>query len=157
MQRRHFIELLGAAGLAATLGCARVLPPLRIAAYPWPGYEFLFLGRQEGWFTAEEVHLIETASATDSLARLAAGEVDGAALTLDEVLRAREQGLPLMMVLVFDVSVGADVVMARPEIRTLADLKGRGIGYESSGTGALMLHKLLAVADLDKKRCSCWR
>lgn len=123
-------------------------PPLRIAAHPWPGYELMFLARAEGWLDAEAVALIETASATASLDALAAGDIEGAALTLDEVLRARAAGIPLVAVLVFNVSAGADALMVRPGIGAIADLRGRRVGVEESAAGALVLHEVLRQARL---------
>ncbi len=148
--RRRLLKL-GAAGLLAAWlpacdgGQTR---PLRVAAHVWPGYELMFLARSLGELPEDRATLIETRSATDSLAALRRGEVDGAALTLDEVLRARSEGMPLIIVMVFNVSAGADVVMARPSVRRLQDLAGKRIGVETSAVGALMLHKTLEAAGL---------
>jgi NitT/TauT family transport system substrate-binding protein len=128
-------------------GCAKP-SPLRIAAHVWPGYELMFLARTQGWLPADQVQLIETQNSTASLAALARGDTDGAALTLDEVLRARANGLALTVTLVFDISAGADALIARPEVRGLKDLAGKRIGAETSALGALMLHKTLAAAGL---------
>lgn len=146
--RRSF--LAGLAGFAlAPLSCVeRAEKPLTIASHIWPGYEFMFLAQREGWLPQEGVSFIETNSATVSRSLLTAGKVDGAALTLDEVLRLRADGEPLTVGLVFDVSAGADVVLARPGIETLADLAGKRIAAERSGLGALMLHKVLEAAGL---------
>jgi NitT/TauT family transport system substrate-binding protein len=59
---------------------------------------------------------LELLSNSDSLQALAAGTVDGAGLTLDEAIGARAAGLDMKIVLVFDISTGADVLLARPEI-----------------------------------------
>ncbi|HEX5363196.1 MAG TPA: ABC transporter substrate-binding protein [Gallionella sp.] len=150
LSRRQFIA--SSAGLALALaipGCGWLADkPIAIAAHVWPGYEPMFLARSEGWLDAEQVRLVETTSATGSLQALADGKVDGAALTLDEVLRGRAMGLPLSVVMVFDVSAGADVLIARPGIKKLADLKGRRIGYEPGALGALMLAEALRAAHL---------
>jgi NitT/TauT family transport system substrate-binding protein len=111
----------------------------------------MFLARHEGELDIKQVNLVETASATESLKALAEGKVDGAALTLDEVLQARSKGMPLTVVMIFDVSAGADVLIARPGIKKLADLKGRRIGYESGALGALMLAETLRAGGLTKK------
>lgn len=148
-QRRLFLATLGAVGLAALIpGCGHATPPLRIASNPWVGYEFMFLARHEGWISPQDTVLVEAGSATGALDLLASGKADGAALTLDEMLRARDQGLRLIAVLVFDISVGADVLLAKPGIESLAQLKGRRIGFEQSAVGALMLHKVLEAARL---------
>lgn len=148
--RRRLLGLGAVATLAALLpACAREMP-LRVAAHVWPGYELMFLARSLGWLDEDEVRLIETRNATESLAALARGEVDGAALTLDEMLRGRAMGIPLTAVLVFDISSGADVVMARPAVRAPRDLAGRRVGVELSGTGALLLQALLDKGGLTR-------
>ena len=129
-------------------GCERGISPLRVATNPWIGYEFMFLARRENWISVQDIVLVEAGSATGALDLLAAGKADGAALTLDEVLRGRERGLALTAVLVFDVSLGADVLLAKPGIDALARLKHKRIGFEPSGVGALMLTKALEAAGL---------
>ncbi|MBK1645431.1 hypothetical protein CKO25_12405 [Thiocapsa imhoffii] len=147
MKRRRILIGLGALPLlTGTISCD-LQPTLTIASHIWPGYEFLFLARARGWLP-ERVELRETASATDSLDRLVAGEVMGAGLTLDEVLSARAQGVPLTIVLVFNISAGADMLIAQPDIASLADLRGRRVGVETTAVGALMLSKLMATAGL---------
>jgi NitT/TauT family transport system substrate-binding protein len=146
-RRRLLGCALGGATLSLLPACAPA-PPLRVAAHVWPGYELMFLARSLGWLPAGTVTLIETRNASDSLAALKRGEVDAAALTLDETLRACADGVPLVVTLVFDISAGADVVMARPGVGSPRDLAGRRVGVETSALGALMLHKLLKNAGL---------
>jgi len=131
-------------------GCRRNVAPLAVAAHLWPGYEFMFLAQREGWLAASQVTLRETQSASESLQALSDGKIDAAALTLDEVLRARAAGTALSVVLVFDISAGADVVLARPDIRELKQIKGKRIGVEQSALGALMLVKTLQAAGLER-------
>ena len=93
--RRHF--LAGLAGLALaplSSACERAEKPLVVASHVWPGYELMFLAQREGWLP-QGISLMETNSATVSRSVLAAGKADAAALTLDEVLRARAAGEPL--------------------------------------------------------------
>lgn len=148
--RRRFLAMLGVGALWGLLpGCRRAeTPPLKVAAHIWPGYEFTFLAQREGWLDGSRVTLRETASASDSLRALADGSVESAALTLDEVLRAQAAGTALSVVLVFDISAGADVVLARPPIRELSAIRGKRIGVEQSALGALMLAKALQAAGL---------
>jgi NitT/TauT family transport system substrate-binding protein len=137
------------AGLGSFAGCATDEEPgLRIATNPWIGYELLYLSRELGHLDNTGVHLVELLSNSDSIQALSAGTVDGAGLTLDEALAARAVGLDLKIVLVFDYSVGADVLLARPEIGHLAALKGKRIGVEQTGVGALMLDAALKQAGL---------
>lgn len=146
--RRRFLLSAGFLSAASLLPACGERPPLTVASHVWPGYEFMFLARSEGWLPAEGLTLLDTPSATDSLRALREGRAQAAALTLDEVLRARAEGLPLVVVLVFDVSAGADVLIARPGIDTLAGLRGRRVGAETSALGALMLNRILRAAGL---------
>jgi NitT/TauT family transport system substrate-binding protein len=152
--RRMFLKHLPLPLAAAALSTLPMLSacsqqPLSVAAHPWIGYETLFIARSLAWLP-DTVRLHEATSATDSLALVAGTTVDAACLTLDEVLLARAQGADLAVVAVLNISAGADVVMARPDIKALADLAGRRIAVEESAVGALMLVKLLAAAGLDR-------
>jgi NitT/TauT family transport system substrate-binding protein len=147
--RRAFLLQLGGLGLGALLsGCAGDARQLTVAACPWLGYESLFLARRQGWLDPELVRLAEVPTNAGSLRALTAGIVDGAALTLDEVLRARAEGLDLSIVLVFDHSAGADRLLARPGIDTLAGLRGRRIGLARQTNAALLLAAALHQAGL---------
>ncbi|MFH2140457.1 MAG: ABC transporter substrate-binding protein [Pseudomonadota bacterium] len=150
--RRQFLMLMaGLSCLPLLSACMIEDQPVSIAAHVWAGYEPMFLARSEGWLDSKQVKLFETGSATESLQALADGKVDGAALTLDEVLRARANGLPLSVVMVFDVSAGADVMVTRPGIKTLGDLKGKRIAYEQGAVGELMLSAILQAAGLPRE------
>ncbi|MCK5188995.1 MAG: ABC transporter substrate-binding protein, partial [Methylococcales bacterium] len=99
-----------------------------ISSHVWPGYDLMFLAQKQGWLVDPNLKLLTTQSATDSIMALSTGQVDGAALTLDEVLLARDKGIPLTIVLVFDISAGADMVLSRAKINSLSELKGKRIG-----------------------------
>lgn len=76
------------------------------------------------------------------------GNLEAAALTLDEVLSLIQDGFELSVILAMDVSAGADVLLAKPEIATLADLRGKQVAVEYSGVGAIMLDAALEAAGL---------
>ncbi|MEQ6887236.1 ABC transporter substrate-binding protein [Halomonas sp. CS7] len=148
MHRRDLLIAMAALA-AAPLGLAGCSPggPLAIGLHPWPGYEPLYLARAFGWLS-DEVVLREGGNAGDSLAGLRRGELDGAALTLDEVLVARSEGIPLTVIAVCDDSVGADMVLARPGIASPRGLAGRRIAVEGTAVGNLVLSQFLAAAGL---------
>ncbi len=141
---RTLVALLAVVVLA---GCTPS-EPLRVASHVWVGYEPMFLARSMGWLDPTLVALHETDSASESMAALADGRVEAAALTLDETLQLRETGLDLAIVLVFNISVGADVLLARPPIGSLADLRGRRVGFEHGAVGELVVVEALRQAGL---------
>lgn len=130
------------------LGCTQHNDILSVASFKWPGYESLFLAQREGWLQADGIAIVEKSSATEAMKALETGEVVAATLTLDEVLRARERGIPLQVVMVFDESAGGDAVLTRESLNDVAQLKGLRIGVESSALGALVLLKTLEIAQL---------
>lgn len=156
-KRREFLasasRLLLVTGLAPLAACSTVdEPTLNIATNQWIGYELLYLGRELKQVDAHDpdgrVRLVELLSNSDSLQALAAGTVQGAGLTLDEALSARASGLDLKVVLIFDASAGADVLLTQPGITQLTGLRGKRIGVERTGVGALMLDAVLRQAGL---------
>lgn len=143
------LKLIAAVPAAVMLGgCDRGQTPTRVASHVWPGYELMFMARREGWLDTQQIELIETRSATASMQALEAGEVDAAALTLDETLVLLDRGIDLRVVLVFNLSSGADAVLGKPGVTTLAQLEGKRVGAEDTAVGALMLHKALEAAGL---------
>lgn len=150
ISRRSLLRLgvqgVAFAAVGALAGCAR--SPLRVAVSPWAGYQFIALAEQEGWYAPDQVQLMKTATLGESAQALAEGRVDGAALTLDEVLTLRADGVPVEAVLIINVSAGGDALLTRPGLGILADLAGKRIAVEHSSLGAVMLHHVLQAAGL---------
>ena len=150
MDRRTFQRLLLLSGLAVTgVGCASTTP-LRVGLHPWPGYETLTLAEHFGWLPSG-VHLTQGVSAVDSMGGLREGRLDAAALTLDEVMTLRCEGLPLTVVLVFNESVGADQVVTRPGVSLVTQIERDRpirVAVETSAVGIVMFHKWRQSLDL---------
>lgn len=127
--------------IISVTACEGEKPPVRVATHVWPGYEFLHLGRQLGYLPEQSVSLIHTGSATQSIALLHDNQADAATLTLDEVLLARSQGLDLTIILIMDISVGADQLITREKIDSLQQLKGKKLALEQTAVGRLLLAK----------------
>lgn len=153
ISRRQALSLSGGSVLLPLLPSCSWLKdlPVAVAAHVWVGYEPLFMARDRGWLDRTQVTLLETRSAVESIAALRAGTVQAAALTLDEVLGARATGLALSVVLVFNVSMGADLLLVRPGITQMAQLKGLRVGYEASSVSELMLAEILRAAGLTRQ------
>ena len=122
--------------------------PLRIGTNIWLGYETLYLARTLGYYDQSSIHLIELPSATEVMHAFRNGLLEGAALTLDEVLSLLSDGLDLRVVLVIDYSTGGDALLAKPGIENLADLSGKQVVVENSAVGAILLDAALEAAGL---------
>ena len=138
-------------GLLLT-ACSRPQPvTLRVGPNAWLGYEPLYLARDLGLYGDRDIQLQRFASATETMRAFSEKRIEAAALTLDEALALAQFEKDISIVLVFDFSHGADALLARPEIRSLDDLKGRSIGVESSAVGAYMLQRALDRAGLSEQ------
>ncbi len=146
--RRRALQAASLLPLLGSLAACSPQRPLVLAGHPWPGYEPIFLARTLGYLPPN-LTLLEAPTVQASIDAVRKGEADGAMLTLDEILLLRDQGVPLQIVLVFDVSKGADVLLARPQLPGLPALKGQRIGAEDSALGSLMLSMVLEKAGLD--------
>ncbi|HJW73992.1 MAG TPA: ABC transporter substrate-binding protein [Geothrix sp.] len=135
--------------LAMGNGCGKPPPePLQLATNVWPGYEPLYLARHLGALDPRSFRLVEMASSSDCMRALKAGRVAAAALTLDEVFTLLQEGVDLQIVLIMDVSNGADALLGRPDMKTLAALKGHRVGVEQTAVGAYLLSRALDQAGL---------
>ena len=121
--------------------------PLTVGTNVWPGYEPLYLARSLGLYE-DRIRLVEYSSATEVIRALRNKLIDVGALTLDEVLLLRQRGVDVRIVLVTDISDGGDGILARPDLTTLTDLKGRRVGVESTALGAYVLTRALQTVGL---------
>lgn len=146
---RRLLTILMITGLSHLLaGCDSAPLPLRIGTNLWPGYETLYLAREQGYLNDRDIKLVELPSSYDVMDAIRLGHLEGGALTLDETLTLIAEGQDLVIVLVFDISAGADVIMARDNIQTLSDLASRSIGVETTAVGALMIKSALEMGEL---------
>ncbi len=153
MDRRRFLNLsslaLGASVVTPLIAGCRRGDPLRLSYHPWVGYETLYLAERFGWLP-ESVSLTRRRSASESLSALQADEADAAALTLDEVIRARLAGSDLVVAMVFNVSAGADAVVVHESIQRIDQLRGKRIAVETSAVGSVLLDHVLERGGLDR-------
>jgi len=151
--RRRIAGLRTGAGLAVALalllalsGCMREPEPaLRIGTNVWIGSEPLYLARELGKLDPATVQLVEYPSASEVLRAFRNEAIDGMVISLDELFGLAAEGYKPRIVLVVDVSNGADVVVGRRGMKTMRDLKGRSVAVESSALGAFVLARALAV------------
>ncbi len=120
--------------------------PLRIAINPWPGYEFIYLAEQKGFFAQQgvAVTVLQMSGLTDVRRAFERGQVDGMACTIVEMLQVRELSARApQIVFVSDYSNGGDVVMAVPAIQHIADLRGKRIAFEPGTLNLYLLSRAL--------------
>jgi NitT/TauT family transport system substrate-binding protein len=144
--RSHLCVIACLALLLALGGCARESQTaLRIGTNVWIGSEPLYLARELGRLDPAAVQLVEYPSASEVLRAYRNQAIDGMVISMDELFGLAVDGLQPRIVLVVDVSHGADVVVGRRGMQTMRDLKGKSVAVESSALGAFVLSRALAL------------
>ena len=127
-------------------GCAREPEtPLRIGTNVWIGSEPLYLARELGRLDSAAVQLVEYPSASEVLRAFRNQTIDGMVISLDELFGLAVDGLQPRIILVVDVSHGADVVVGRRGMQSMRDLKGKSVAVESGALGAFVLSRALVL------------
>lgn len=146
--------MLRAAVLMLTLlltACSEPKPPLRIAINPWPGYEFLYLAEQLKLFEAEgvKVKVLQFSSLNDGRRAFELGKADGFGGTLIETLMVR-QNSPRHAQIIYlpDYSNGGDLIIARPGLDQLEQLRGLRVAIEPGTLNSYILARALAQRNL---------
>jgi NitT/TauT family transport system substrate-binding protein len=129
--------------------------PLRVAYSDWPGWTAFEVGIQKGWF--KEAGLDVEFSWFDylpSMEAFSAGKVDAVTVTNGDALVTGANGSKSKMILLTDYSNGNDKVIARPGIKSLADLKGKKIGLELTLVEHLLLLQGLKKQSMQQDQVS---
>ncbi|MES2595503.1 MAG: ABC transporter substrate-binding protein [Verrucomicrobiota bacterium] len=147
---RCLVVLLG----AALLVLAQWLPrhgqdsPLRVAIGMWTGSESLLLARERGMLPDSRFQWMEVTWPSALSSTLDNGVVDAAVMSLESVVTLLENDEDLRVICVLDESKGADAVIARNNIHSMNDLKGRRVGVDLRGPGQHLLAEILASTEM---------
>jgi len=122
--------------------------PLRIGANLWTGYETLYLATDLGELKDKPIRLIDFPSGTEEVRAYRNNEIDGAGLSIDQVITLAATQGDIRIIAIMDYSNGGDVILARPGLATMQDLKGKRIGVEATALGAFSLGRALELNGL---------
>jgi NitT/TauT family transport system substrate-binding protein len=124
---------------------------MRVGTNVWPGYEPLYLARELGEYGDSEVRLIELPNTSAVIQAYRNGVVDAAAVTLDEALLLAQDRADFSIMLIMDYSHGGDVIMARPPIGSIKEIRGKRVGLENTGLGSYVISRALEIAGLSSE------
>lgn len=154
------LSTIGALGgiilLAVTMSFTRCaspnpkLPVVKLNIVTWPGYGPIYLAQGKGFFKEEGVdvdcQIQENTQARN--AALVSGETDLIGITLESIVLANAQGLPMQVVGISDISDGGDGIIANKEIGSIKDLRGKRIAFPEGQPSHLFLLYYLDKAGL---------
>ena len=126
-------------GLLMT-AAAQAAQPLKIGYSDWPGWVAWEIAVERDMFAAEGVDVeFEWFDYVASMDAFAAGQLDAVAMTNGDTLVTGATGAQSVMILINDYSNGNDMIVARPGLTTVKELKGKKIGVEIGFVGHLLL------------------
>ncbi len=126
-------------------------PALKIAYSDWPGWVAWEVAARKGWFAeagvAVELVWFEYGPSLDAFA---AGTVDAVSTTNGDAMVLGAAGKASKAIVINDYSNGNDMVIGRPGIGSVAELKGKKIGVELNLVDHLLLLKALEANGLSE-------
>ena len=140
-----WLVVLSLSGCQIVRGASQGPAPIKLALSAWPGWFPWYIAEEKGFFKEEgvPVELVWFPVYSDSISALSAGQVDANSQTLGDTLGPLAEGVPLSIVLVNDNSAGNDAVIAKTDIQSLVDLRGKTVATELGAVDHFLL--LLAL------------
>ncbi len=139
-------------GVLLASACApREKSRVSLGVSPWPGYQLVHVAQEQGYFDDEglHVHLVEQFSTGDTRRSYERGQLDVWCGSNAEVIFAHTSGARSpRIVMVFDASNGADVLLADRRIGSIGALRGKRIALEPASLDVVAVHHALASAGL---------
>jgi NitT/TauT family transport system substrate-binding protein len=147
MSKRRFLKhaLVGVSlAMFANLGWAGT--PLKIGYSDWPGWVAWQVAIDKGWFKEAGVDVqFDWFDYSASMDAFTAGKIDAVTVTNGDALVTGAGGAKNVMILLTDYSNGNDMIVAKPGIKSLKDLKGKKVGLETG-----LVEHLLLLNGLEK-------
>jgi NitT/TauT family transport system substrate-binding protein len=125
---------------------------VHIAVPTWVGFGPLYVARDKGFFTKNGIEAVLTPSedAKQHYPLLLAGKYDMVAGAAGTSVLFIKNSDDLQYVTILDDSNGGDGIVARKEINSLSDLKGKTIGVNVASISEFYLNVLLREAGLSE-------
>ncbi len=137
------ITCLALVSLAAALPAVLPAAPLKIGYSDWPGYTVFEVANQKGWFKDAGVDVqMVWFDYSASIDAFAAGKIDGNCMVASDAMVTGASGTKIKFVALLDFSEGSDMIIGKPGINSIKELKGEKVGVELT----LVEHMLLFEA-----------
>lgn len=129
-----------AALVLTTLSIQAHSEPLRIGYSDWPGWVAWQVAIEKNWFKEAGVDVkFDWFDYVASMDAFSAGKLDAVTVTNGDALVTGAAGAKSVMILINDYSNGNDMIVAKPGINSLKDLKGKKVGVELGFVDHLLL------------------
>ncbi|PZN76970.1 MAG: hypothetical protein DM484_15590 [Candidatus Methylumidiphilus alinenensis] len=117
----------------------------RIGLGPWIGFGPLYLAKENGYFDEAgiNVDLVVLTGLAERNSALKSGKVAALAAPVDYFVLAAGNNLVTTIVMAIDESVGGDGIVAKKDIKTVEELKGKKVAFQRGLPGEFFLRSLL--------------
>lgn len=145
-------KLLCSAVLAASCFSASA-EPLKIGVTVWPGWMPWWIVEKNNYFeqVGVEAEIIKFKRHSDDMSAFAAKKLDATHMTIADVVIPAASGVPGRIVMITDESSGADGILSKTEITSIADFKGKRVAYEFGSVSQMLIMRALESAGLSLK------
>ncbi|HEY9146870.1 MAG TPA: ABC transporter substrate-binding protein [Thiobacillus sp.] len=134
-----FTRLVIPAAAAMSIS-AHAAQPLKIGYSDWPGWVAWQVAIDKGWFKEAGVPVdFEWFDYSASMDAFSAGKIDGVLMTNGDALVTGAAGGKSVMIMLTDYSNGNDMIVAKPGIKSLKELKGKKVAVEEGLVEHLLL------------------
>lgn len=118
---------------------------LKIGLDQWPGFDVILYAQEAGIFKKRglEVEIVPFESQQDVARAVMRGALDGGFMSLWDAIQTDPANDNPTFLLVTNISNGADGIVARPEIQSIQDLKGKRVGAKLGTVNHLILLEAL--------------
>ena len=138
-----------AAVIAAASTIASAAPPLRIGYSDWPGWVAWQIAIDKHWFEEAGIEVdFQWFDYSASIEAYAAGRLDAVAMTNQDTLITGSLGVKSKIIMINDYSNGNDMIVAKRNIRSIRDLKGKKVAVEKGLCDHLLLLHALEKAGM---------
>ena len=140
----HLLALLFAVCASSSPGNVEK-PTYRIGLGPWVGFGPLYLAKEKGYFDEAgiNVDLVVLTGLAERNSALKSGKVAALAAPVDYFVLSAGNNLETSIVMAIDESVGGDGIVAKENIKTIEDLKGKKVAFQRGLPGEFFLRTLL--------------
>jgi NitT/TauT family transport system substrate-binding protein len=122
---RWILCLLAAAAVLRPSGSAATL---KIGYSDWPGYTVFEVANQKGWFKDAGVDAqLVWFDYSASIDAYTAGKIDADCIVASDAMAA---GAPSKFIALIDYSEGSDMIIGKPGVASIKDLKGQKVAIE---------------------------
>ena len=147
------VVLMGVLMASALVDREAAAEPLKIRYSIWVGYGPLFVAKEKGFFKEEkvDVDLVNIEDPKEGFFAMAAGRLDGVVSTIDTMVLYLKKGNEYQYVLALDDSAGGDGIVARKEIQSIKDLKGKKVAVNEGSVSQFFLNVVLKENGMTQK------